>query len=118
MATFLTTEWVDELAARAATVAIDADLSLTLEYRIIGEPGVTWHVELGEGRIRVTGAPHAAPVLTLTSSRAVAQAIQSSRLSAQSAFLAGDLRIGGEISRLIELRAALDAVAEALTAST
>ena len=118
MATSISADWIEELAARAATLEIDASLSFVIEQRITGEPEATWHIDLSEGRVRIGSGPHRAPVLTLTTDRAIAEAIRAGELSAQRAFLDGDLRIGGDIARLLEHRDALDEVARLLGAAT
>jgi predicted lipid carrier protein YhbT len=114
VAPFATPEWIGEISARAARAEIDSSLELTVEQRITDSPTFAWHVAVADGRVVVTagGSPDAS--LRLASDRATAEAIHTGELSAQRAFLDGALRIGGDISRLIAHRSALDAVARAL----
>ena len=116
MADFATPKWIDALAHRAATVDAPPGVALTIEQYIDGE--CAWHCVIREGRIRVVPGPATDPTATLSTSHAAATAIERGELSAQRAFLDGNLRIGGDIGTLIEHRAALAALAEVMAPTT
>ncbi len=113
MADFATEDWIRETADRLAGVEADPKLSLVLEQRIT-DTDASWHVILADGAVTVIGGPHKAPTLRLSSTHAVALAIHQSELSAQRAFLDGNLRIGGEIKALTDHRTALSTIAALL----
>lgn len=110
MADFATAEWIDDLAARAARVEVDAGLRIIVEQRIIDETPSAWSVSVADGRVQVTEGENPAADLRLTSDRATAEDIHAGRRSAQRAFLDGDLQIGGDVSELIAHRRAFDTV--------
>ena len=64
----------------------------------------------------MTAAPQGDPDVRLTSSRATAAAIASGQRAALDAFIAGDLRLGGDVRRLIDERAALEAMGDVFAA--
>ena len=92
------------------------DVRFTLEQRIEGDNTATWHVEIAEGRLRVGTGPGRDCTVWLTIPRPVAEGIRVGVLSAQRAFLDGDLRIGGDVGALLAHRSALEAVAALLAA--
>ena len=104
------------MATRAGETEVDPELSITIEQRIVDGP--VWHVAIGNGRVRVDATEHPSPTLRLTSDHATAAAIHAGTLSAQRAFLDGELQIGGDISELIANRAAFDTVADLLAEVT
>lgn len=117
MADFATEDWIRETAERLDGAEADPALSLVLEQQV-RDPDAAWHVTLADGAVSVASGPHGDPTLRLSSTHAVALAIHQGELSAQRAFLDGDLRIGGEINALIEHRAALSAIAALLKPPT
>lgn len=70
-----------------------------------------WHARIEAGRITFGAGPHPNPTLTLAASRTVTEAIANNGLSAQRAFLNGDLRVGGDIAKLLEHQSTLEQVA-------
>lgn len=100
----------------AEHVTVDPELSITVEQRL--DEGVAWHFVFADGTVRVAPGETEEPDIVLTSSLEIALAIHAGKLSAQRAFLDGDLRIGGDITTLIEQRAALSEVAELMAAAT
>lgn len=110
MAAFASPDWIDDLARAAGAIEPDPDLSLVVEQRI-DEPEIAWHFRLDRGSMEVGAGRAADPTITLSCSFATASAIHAGELSAQRAFLDGELRIGGELNALITNRAALSEVA-------
>ena len=115
MPVFLSDEWIaalDEAASaddklREAT----AGVSLVLQQTVTDSPGgdVTWHVAIDDGMIRILPGTSVLPAdVTFSQSFETAKAVATAKLSAQSAFMLGKLRIGGSVAKLIEQRAAFD----------
>lgn len=107
-----------QLAARAADVTTDPDVQLTIGRRILGPVDREWHVVLDEGTVRVESGPAAEPTLRLTSDSVTADAIHRGELSAQRAFLDGNLRIDGDLRALLAARPVLDRLASDLVGLT
>jgi hypothetical protein len=88
------------------------------------EPGTTdtvYTVVLDHGDNRVLPGPHPEPDITLRTDRATAAAIASHAESAQAAFMAGRLRLGGDVRVLIatqDVLAEVDDCARALREQT
>lgn len=118
MAGFLTDEWVELLdrAARQAQVSPDADVVVQ---QVIdgGDHEIAYAVRVRDGRVRVVAGHHADADVVFHQDRATAEAIAQGRLSAQMAFLAGDLRIGGDIQALIERARVLTGVDDIFAAA-
>lgn len=114
MAGFLSDPWFDELQAAAAQARPPAGVRILLQQVVGGEgPGtadeqeVAYAMRVAGGRIEVVRGRVADADATFTQDRSTAAAIARGDLSAQAAFLAGHLRIGGELHRLAEAAAAL-----------
>ena len=105
MTTFLSDEWFDEMAAAASAARPPADLDLTIEQQIVD--GESWTIRIGAGAAELQrGGSDAADVRIITDA-ATAAGIRNGTMSAQRAFLDGQLRIGGDVAALIEHREAL-----------
>ena len=114
----LSPEWIaalDEAAKASDALREAADgLDLTVQQVVtdagpdLGDDGqVAWYVRLrhGDVAIRPGRADHAD--VTFTQDRATSRAIADGELSAQAAFMAGRLRTGGDLTRLLDHREAL-----------
>ena len=109
MPAYLSPDWFTEadalLRASEALSAQSKGVEFVLEQRIEngdGEREVIWHVRFSDGTVSMTpGAAHA-PNVTFVSDAATAMGIYSGTLSAQAAFIAGDLRVEGSINALLE----------------
>lgn len=111
MAEHLSDAWFDELAAAAAEASVDPTLSLVVQQVVVdGDREVAWTVRVQDGRIEVARGRVPDADLSLTQDRATAAAIARGELSAQAAFLAGRLRIGGAVHQLTGQAAALAAL--------
>lgn len=82
---------------------------------------VRYALVLDHGDNRVIAGPHPDPDLTLRTDRSTAAAIASHAESAQTAFMAGRLRLGGDVRVLIanqDVLAGIDDCARTLRAET
>lgn len=116
---FLSDEWLAALddAARARVAPDDDPLgrvSMTIDHVVVGGPH--WRLTVDAGALSVTPAPEGEPDVRLTSDRETAAGIASGRRAALDAFIAGDLRLGGDVRRLIDERAALEAMGDVFAA--
>lgn len=100
--------------AEAARVAqVDEGLSLCVQQVVTDVPDaddMTWVVELGGGKVRVTAGRAETPDLTFTQDHATAVAIHRGELSAQAAFVAGRLRVEGDVQAAAAQAGALAAL--------
>jgi putative sterol carrier protein len=67
-----------------------------------GDSKVIWHVHFDDGVVSMARGPAQSPDVIFVSYAETAEGIRSGALSAQAAFIAGDLRIEGSISALLE----------------
>lgn len=102
MAEILTLEWVAELAAAASGAEVDPDLRLVVQQVVTdsGLPVLTYAVRVEGGRVAVVAGEVDGADVTFTQDRRTAEAIAAGLLSAQAAFMAGDLRVGGDLQAL------------------
>jgi putative sterol carrier protein len=109
---FPSDEWLTALAEAAARVTEPAlaGVQLTIEQAIEGEG--SWQLVITGGRVAVRRAGDADVRFTTTPE--VAAAIRSGQRSALDAFLAGELRIGGDTQKLLAHHKALAAVGDLL----
>jgi opacity protein-like surface antigen len=106
---FLSDEWFDEMAAAAAAVQPPADVELKIEQEIID--GESWTVRISAGTAEFQrGGSDEADFRVITDAQ-TAEGIRNGTVSAQRAFLDGRLRIGGDITALIEHRDVLAGLA-------
>jgi putative sterol carrier protein len=127
---FLSDEWVDALDA---AVSSDAELArrangatLVVQYVVEGDvveggvvegPARSYHLVIADDAVRARSGPAPDPTVVFTTDRATAAAIATGRERAQVAFMAGRLRLGGDVTALLahrDLLAGLDAVTEAV----
>ena len=113
MPAYLSPDWFTEadalLRASAALSAQSKGVEFVLEQRIENGDGdgnedgeVVWHVRFSDGTVSMTPGAAPAPNVTFVSDAATAMGIHSGTLSAQAAFIAGDLRVEGSINALLE----------------
>ncbi|MDE0802099.1 MAG: SCP2 sterol-binding domain-containing protein [Acidimicrobiales bacterium] len=112
---FLSDEWLAALDTAARNRAAPEDdplvsVSMTIDHVIVDGPH--WRLTIDDGALSVTPAPEGEPDVRLTSDRETAAAIASGRRAALDAFISGDLRLGGDVRRLIDERAALEAMGD------
>lgn len=99
---FLSDEWVDALAATAASASVADGAELSVR-QVVDD--AAWTVRVAGGRVAVDR--DATADVTLTTDRATAAALVRGELAAQDAFAAGRLRLGGDLTKLL---AAADAL--------
>lgn len=121
MARFLSQEWIDALDAAARSLSTvgrgangDAG-SWQAEQVVTGGPDgpVTYHVEFSPGVVRVAAGPADHAAVRFVQDLETAAAISAGRLNAQTAFIAGRLKVSGEMARLMSSHAELQALAAA-----
>ncbi|HEX4867010.1 MAG TPA: SCP2 sterol-binding domain-containing protein [Acidimicrobiales bacterium] len=114
MAEFLSDAWLTELADRASSVAGPSEVRLVIQQVVVDGDGPerAYGVVLDVGQVRIEPGRTVAPDVTFTQDRETAAAIARGDLSAQAAFLAGRLRIGGDVHLLAEQAAHLATVAD------
>ncbi|MFP5254779.1 MAG: SCP2 sterol-binding domain-containing protein [Acidimicrobiia bacterium] len=106
MADFLSDPWFDELAAAAAQARPPEGVRVVLQQVVSDDASagarpleVAYALRVGDGRVEVVRGTVPDADVTFRLDRATAAAIARGELSAQAAFLAGRLRIGGDVHR-------------------
>ena len=104
MAELLSDEWIADLAAAAATATVDPELRLVVQQIVTDADGsaVAYAVRLGDGGASVVAGRVEDADVTFTQDRETALAIADGRLSAQAAFMAGRLRVGGDLPTVLD----------------
>ena len=102
MSEFLSDDWFEAMAAATAAVVPPADLALTIEQRIID--GEAWSVRIAGGSAELVRTASDDADVSIVTDAETAEGIRAGTISAQRAFLDGDLRIGGDVAALIEHR--------------
>ena len=113
MAGFLTDAWLNDLEAAAQRAELDTKGTLVLQQIIPDGPEgreVAYALVLDDGRVRLVRGRVGDPDLTFTQDRATAEAIHRGELSAQSAFMQGRLRLGGDLRTVIDRAGELAAI--------
>lgn len=110
-------EWIGALDAAAC-----ADDSLREASRgrhvvigqevVDGERSTRWHVVLDDGAVAVRPGPAEAPDVTFSQDGTVAAAVARGELAARTAFVLGRIRVGGDVSMLLELAPALSGLGD------
>jgi alkyl sulfatase BDS1-like metallo-beta-lactamase superfamily hydrolase len=118
VARFLSDEWFDEV--NAAAVPVDPSVRFCLEQRVRGgtEGEVRYRVVVSDGRLQLrrTGTTETcpAPDAVITMDRTTAVALATGTMTAHTAFLAGAVRLSGNLQSVVGSAAALGALSEAL----
>jgi predicted lipid carrier protein YhbT len=125
MADYLSPAWFEAADGALSTDASLAEASrgvrLVLQQTVADPPpGVTWHIRIDDGSLRLVPAPADDATVTFRCDRATAESVHDGRTSAQAAFMAGRLRVGGDVGALLahqELLAGLNDVLAHLRAA-
>lgn len=119
MAEFLTDQWIAELAQAARDATAPDDLRLVIQQIVLDDEGVErrFAIRIDEGRLSIAPGRADDADLTLTQDRATAVAIARGELSAQVAFMAGKLRVGGDLRLVLERAGALAALGDVFAAA-
>lgn len=120
MARFLSTQWLDELAAAARDdeelQAATAGISFTVQQVVTGGPDgdVAWYVRLAGDRAEIGAGQLADPDVVITESHETAMAVSRNDLSPAEAFATGRLKLGGHVGLLVRHQHAFDRLGNAL----
>ena len=121
---FLSDQWIEALDDAAAATSTPA-VPLVIEQRVTSDNGAEieaqYHLDFTGDRLRAVRGPAPTPTVTFTTTRLVARAIAAGERSAQEAFRVGELRVGGDLTVLLEhqeVLASLDSVFAAVRART
>jgi hypothetical protein len=116
----LSPAWIAALAEAAAHAEAPEGVELVVQQVVVdgGPDGdeVAYAVEVGSGALRVHPGRVDAPDVTITQDRATAAAIARGDLSAQSAFLEGRLRVGGDLVAALAAARVLSALPDVFQA--
>lgn len=103
---FLSPAWITAMDHAAAGAPLPAGAQPLVVQHVVREPDGTevaaFAVVLASADGGVVEGHHANPSITFTSTRATAASIAEGRTSAQAEFIAGRLRVGGDVRVLLE----------------
>ncbi len=124
MLTFLSDEWIAALDVAGsghdtgADPPIGEDPVLTIEQRIHDATAddIVYAVLVFDREVRVRKGPAATADVTFVVDRSTAAAIAQGQVSAQAAFMSGDLQLVGETAALLRSQAALTELADRFAA--
>lgn len=118
MARFLSAEWVADLAAAAGGVEVADGAPFTVQQVVVDETGedVRWAIRVGDGGVAVEPGGSAAADVTLTSDRSTATALARGDLAVTDAFMAGRLRVAGDLRVLLRAGGVLGTLDDAFAA--
>ena len=107
MPAYLSPAWfteADALLRSSETMSAQSQgVQLVLEQRVGESDSVTvWHVRFADGVVSMAAGPADSADVVFVSDTATAEGIRDGSLSAQDAFIAGDLRVEGSINALLE----------------
>ncbi len=105
MAEFLSPDWLSELDAAAQATSAPTDLQLVVQQVVLADDGAelaSYAVRIAGGEVRVVPGRAADADVTFTLDRPTAAAIARGELAAQRAFLDGHLRVGGDLTRVLD----------------
>lgn len=100
----LTDDWIDSLAAAARDATVDPQLRLVVQQvieRADADP-VAYAIRLQDGGVTVQRGLADDADITFRQDEATAGAIAEGALSAQAAFMAGRLRVGGDLRTVLQ----------------
>ncbi len=104
MVEFLSPAWLDALDEAGRATGAPPDVRLVVQHVAVQDDGSerAYAVRIADGTVRVEPGRVPDADLTLTMARATAGAIAQGELPAAAAFLAGDLRVGGDPARVLD----------------
>jgi hypothetical protein len=106
MADYLSPAWFeaadDALVADPRLTEASRGVHLVLQQTVTDPaPGLTWQIRIDDGTVRLLAAATEDATVTFRCDRATAEAVHEGRTSAQAAFMAGQLRVGGDVGALL-----------------
>lgn len=119
MAAFLSDAWLAELDAAAQAGGSAEAPDLVVQQIVVDDQRgeVAYAIRLRGGRVRVVPGRADDADVTFTQDRATAESIARGEVSAQVAFLAGRLRVGGDLRAVLGRAAALAGVGDLFAAT-
>lgn len=120
MVHYLSDEWMqlagEALAADEHLAAAAAEAELTIQYEVSSAPGgkCTYALRAERGIVTIEPGPHPEAPVSFALDYDTAAAIARGELSAQAAFMQGDLKLGGDMTVLIREHTLLGAIGDAL----
>lgn len=120
MAGFLTDAWFAALDDSARGARLDEGVHLVIQQIIPDGPDgteVAFALKAADGAITVHRGRLDDADVTFTQDRATAEAIHKGELSAQTAFIEGRLRLGGDLRAVIERAGSLAAIDDVFAAA-
>jgi putative sterol carrier protein len=120
---FLTDEWVSALDHEASGHVAPIAETFVVEYRVQVEADqwFVYQVSFDADRITVSKGAPSTPTVVLSTDRVTARGVATNTMSAQAAFMAGQLRLGGDTMAMVRNRdslASLDDIFEAVRTIT
>ena len=103
---YLSAEWISD--ANVAARDLTTEDAIVVEYRV---DEIVYHVSIGD-ESGVSAGPAVAPDVVLSLSYAAAASIAQGTQSAQAAFMAGNLRLGGDAMALVRANEHLESAAD------
>ena len=80
-----------------------AGVNATIQYDITGDHGGTWHAVIKDGKCTVSPGAASAPTLTVTMSSQDWLDMTGGKLSGQSAFMTGKLKLKGDMGLAMKI---------------
>jgi putative sterol carrier protein len=116
MARFLSPEWVADLAAAAEGVEVAAEQDVAVQ-QVVAVDGtdepVRWGLRVAGGRVAVVAGAVPDADVTLTTDRATATSLAKGEAAVTDVFMAGRLRIAGDLRALMRAGGVLGALDQA-----
>jgi predicted lipid carrier protein YhbT len=114
MVRFLSDAWVAAMDDAAATVTVPPEVAMVVDQTVTdARSEVRYHLVVADGRIAVRRGPAEDAQVSFRQDLVTAWAIASGRASAQRAFMAGHLRVGGDLNALVANRDVFTALDQA-----
>lgn len=100
---FLSPQWIEALDAAASTRGLESEGRLVIQQVVTGRPNsdVRYYVTVEGGAAAVRIGEADDPTVTFTQDYATAAEIAQGRVAAQEAFMAGRVRVGGDLLALV-----------------
>lgn len=114
MAEFLSDAWIEELARAADAAVAPSELRIVIQQVVTLDPDDerTFVIRIEHGGVTVEAGRAPDCDVSFTQDRSTAAAIARGELSAQAAFMAGRLRVGGDLRAVIDRAPALTSLAD------
>jgi putative sterol carrier protein len=117
---YLSDEWIERageaLASDRALAESASDADLTIQYEVVGAAGSkrAYALRLDHGTVQLEPGTHPDAPVSFSLSYDTAAHITRGELSAQAAFMQGDLKLGGDVTVLVREHALVGALDDAL----